>query len=95
MKRIGIVVALAVLSFPPVPGRTQVEKPAPAKPAAAKPEAKAEKPVAPPKAEAKTEKLAAKPAPTKRGAPRADADARHCLQLPTNREIHACAQKYR
>lgn len=95
MKRIGIVVALAVLSLAPVPGRAQAEKPAPAKPAAAKAEAKAEKPVAALKAETKAEKVAAKPAPTRRGAPRADVDARHCLQLPTNREIHTCAEKYR
>lgn len=34
-----------------------------------------------------------KMAAAKRG--RAGADARHCLQLATNMEIHRCAEKYR
>lgn len=28
-------------------------------------------------------------------APPSDADARHCLELPTNSEVIACAEKYR
>jgi hypothetical protein len=31
----------------------------------------------------------------KRVAPPTDADARHCLELPTNLEVIACAEKYR
>ncbi len=36
----------------------------------------------------------AKPVAAKRARSKANADARHCLQLPTNIEIHKCAHKY-
>jgi hypothetical protein len=36
----------------------------------------------------------AKAVPAKRVRSRGNADARHCLQLPTNIEIHKCAHKY-
>lgn len=36
----------------------------------------------------------AKAVPAKRARSRANTDARHCLQLPTNIEIHKCAHKY-
>lgn len=36
----------------------------------------------------------AKASPAKRMRSRSNADARHCLQLPTNIEIHKCAHKY-
>ena len=35
------------------------------------------------------------PTRAKRVAPPTDADARHCLELPTNLEVIACAEKYR
>lgn len=33
--------------------------------------------------------------PAKRAGPRTEADARECLKLATNMEIHRCAEKYR
>lgn len=36
----------------------------------------------------------AKAPPAKRVRSRTNVDARHCLQLPTNIEIHKCAHKY-
>lgn len=36
----------------------------------------------------------AKPAAAKRTRSRSNVDARHCLKLPTNMEIHRCAHKY-
>ncbi len=35
------------------------------------------------------------PTRAKRVAPPTHADARHCLELPTNLEVIACAEKYR
>lgn len=35
-----------------------------------------------------------KPAAAKRTRSRSNVDARHCLKLPTNMEIHRCAHKY-
>lgn len=35
------------------------------------------------------------PTRARRVAPPTDADARHCLELPTNLEVIACAEKYR
>ena len=35
------------------------------------------------------------PTRARRVAPPTDADARHCLELPTNPEVIACAEKYR
>jgi len=53
------------------------------KPAAAKPEAAAAQPA-----------TAAEPAKEPRRS-RAHEDARKCLELPTNMEIHQCAEQYR
>lgn len=36
----------------------------------------------------------AKPASKRRRLDRANADARHCLDLPSNREIIQCAERY-
>ncbi|HWQ39221.1 MAG TPA: hypothetical protein VNM24_11545 [Burkholderiales bacterium] len=47
--------------------------------------------VAPPAAEAP---LKGKPASKRRRLERANADARHCLDLPSNREIIKCAERY-
>lgn len=57
-------------------------------PAAALAQAQAEKTAAA-KAEAPAPKTA------KRSGPRAELDARDCLKLPTNMEIHSCSLKYR
>lgn len=38
--------------------------------------------------------LPAKPVAAKRVRSKSDVDARHCLKLPTNIEIHRCAHKY-
>lgn len=36
----------------------------------------------------------AKPVAAKRARSKSNVDARHCLKLPTNLEIHRCAHKY-
>lgn len=62
----------------------QAEKPRPAPPAPA-----------PAMEKAPAMKSAGESAPRKRVRSRAMVDARHCLQLATNLEIHRCAEKYR
>jgi hypothetical protein len=95
MKLTGPVAVFAVLFSLPVPGLAQDAKPAPAKPAAEKPAA------APMQPAAKPEAPAAQPAPAVKvasGTPRrsrSNEDARSCLELATNMEIHKCAEPYR
>ena len=88
MKRIGPVAVFAVLFSLPVPGLTQSDKPA-----AVKPEAAAVQPAAKPSAPAA--QPAVKLASDGPRRSRADEDARNCLELATNMEIHKCAEKYR
>ena len=83
MKKLLITISLSMLAGPP-----SAAVAADAKPAAGM-EPKAEKSAA-----------AAKPAPVLVQAPprmagRAQVDARECLKLATNREIHGCAEKFR
>ena len=98
MKRIGLIAALALLFSLPVAGLAQGNKPAAAKPqtAAVQPAAK---PAAVKPAEAKPQTVAVqtatKPASDGPKRSRANEDARSCLELATNLEIHKCAEKYR
>ena len=93
MKRIGLTAALALLFSLPVAGLAQDNKPA-----AAKPQAAAVQPATKP-AEAKPQTVAVqtatKPASDGPKRSRANEDARSCLELATNLEIHKCAEKYR
>ena len=82
MKRIGPVAILAVLFSLPVPGLAQGDKPA-----AVKPEAAAVQPDAKP--------AAVKVDSGRPSRSRLDEDARNCLELATNMDIHKCAEKYR
>lgn len=79
-----IIAIVAALASAPVLGQTGGGKPAAGAPAASM---SAEKDPA--------MKNDAQPASRKRGRSRATEDARHCLQLATNLEIHRCAEKYR
>lgn len=79
-----IIAIVAALASAPALGQTEGGKPAAGAPAASM---SAEKDPA--------MKNAARPASRKRGRSRATEDARHCLQLATNLEIHRCAEKYR
>lgn len=74
----------AVLSSASVFGQAPAEKPSAIAPA---PAMSAEKDPA--------MKGRVQPASRPRGRSRAMVDARHCLQLATNLEIHRCAEKYR
>ena len=93
MKRIGLSAALALLFSLPVAGLAQGNKPA-----AAKPQTAAVQPAAKP-AEAEPQTVAVqtatKPASDGPKRSRANEDARSCLELATNLEIHKCAEKYR
>jgi uncharacterized lipoprotein YbaY len=65
---------------------------------AAAAQAQADKPAAPASVQLQQGAAASDPARTgavRRGRTRADADARACLQFPTNMEIHRCSLKYR
>lgn len=88
MKPIGPVAVFAVLFSLPVAVLAQGAKPAADKPAAApvQPVAKPAEPAAQP---------AVKLASGSAGRSRANEDARSCLELATNMEIHQCAEKYR
>lgn len=99
MKLTGPVAIFAVLFSLPVPGLAQDAKPAPAaKPAAAAPaQPAAEKPAAAPvqpaaKPEAQPAVKVASGTPRRS---RSNEDARSCLELATNMEIHKCAEPYR
>ena len=81
MKPISSVAVLAVLFSLPVPGLAQSDKPA-----ATKPEAAPVQPAAKP---------AVKLASDGPGRSRLDVDARNCLELATNMDVHKCAEKYR
>lgn len=108
MKHIGPVAILAMLFCVPVAALAQGAKPDAAKPAPApaKPAAAPAQPAAAPTPAAKPAAApvqpAAKPeAPALRMAAdtprrsRAHEDARKCLELSTNMEIHKCAEPYR
>ncbi len=94
MKLIGPVAVFAALFSLPVPGVAQVAKPAaaPVQPAA-KPAAAPVQPEAKPAAA--PAQPAVKLASGSAGRSRANEDARSCLELATNMEIHQCAEKYR
>jgi len=79
-----IIAIVAALASAPVLGQTEGGKPKAGAPA---PAMSAQKDPA--------MKGEAKPPSRKRGRSRATEDARHCLQLATNLEIHQCAEKYR
>jgi hypothetical protein len=95
-----IVSVLAFLSPAAAPAQTTGAAPAAATPAPAKAAAPAV--VAPPAAAAATPVVGAAPTPAvKKRAPRtrhrapSNADARVCLEFPTNLQVIACAEKYR
>jgi hypothetical protein len=88
MKRIDLTAALALLLSMPVAGLAQE-----AKPSAAKPQAATVQPAA--KQQVAAVQPAAKPAADGPRRSRANEDARVCLELATNIEIHKCAEKYR
>ena len=92
MKLIGPVAIFAMLFSLPVTVLAQGAKPA-AKPAADKPAAAPVQPMAKP--EAPAAQPAVKLASGTPGRSRANEDARACLELPTNMEIHKCAEPYR
>jgi len=92
MKPIGPVAVLAVLFSLPVPGLAQSNKPA-ATSAATKPEAAVVQPAAKP--ETPAAQPAVKLASDGPRRSRLDEDARNCLELATNMDIHKCAEKYR
>jgi hypothetical protein len=81
MKTIGSVAVLPLLFSFPVQGLAQSDKPV-----AVKPEAAAEQPAAKP---------AVKLASDGPKRSRLDEDARNCLELATNMDVHKCAEKYR
>jgi hypothetical protein len=95
MKLTGPVTVFAVLFSLPVPGLAQDAKPAPAKPAAAPAQPAAEKPAAKPEAPAAQTAPAVKVASGTPRRSRSNEDARTCLELATNMEIHKCAEPYR
>jgi len=102
MKNIAIAAVLFSLLVAPFPASTQTkappkpQTPAPAQPAAAAPAQKSAPPAAPAAA-------AAAPAPDVKAQPMtrasrrvpSTADARVCLEFPTNLQIIKCADKYR
>jgi hypothetical protein len=88
MKRIGLTAAFALLFSLPVAGQAQGNKPEAAKPQAATVQPAAKQQVA-------AAQPAAKPAADGPRRSRANEDARVCLELATNIEIHKCAEKYR
>ena len=88
MKTIGPVAVLALLFSFPVPGLAQSDKPA-----AVKPEAAAEQPATKPAEPAAQPAVKLASDGPKRS--RLDGDARNCLELATNMDVHKCAEKYR
>jgi hypothetical protein len=99
MKRIGRLTVLAVLFSLPVALLAQDAKPGAAKPApapaqpAAKPAAAAAQPAAKPEAPAAAPTLKMAADTPRRS--RSNEDARKCLELTTNIDIHKCAEPYR
>ena len=101
MKNIAIAAVLFSLLVAPFPASTQTkappkaQAPAPAKPAAAAPAQKSAPPAAP-AAAAAAPAPDAKAMPVKRASHRpSTADARVCLEFPTNLQVIKCADKYR
>lgn len=100
MKPIGPVAVFAVLFSLPVLGLAQAKPAAaPAQPAAKPAAAPVQPAAAPVQPEAKPAAAPAQPAVKlasgSAGRSRANEDARSCLELATNMEIHQCAEKYR
>jgi hypothetical protein len=87
MNRIGLVAALAIMFAATAHAQSQIQWVDPAAPRAMR-----EQPVEPSAAPA-TPTAPQLIMDTKRG--KNDADARQCLQLATNDQIHRCAEKYR
>lgn len=102
MKNIAIATVLFSLLVAPFPASTQTkappkaQPPAPAQPAAAAPAQKSAPPAAPAMAAA-APALDVKAQPMTRASRRVPsaADARVCLEFPTNLQIIKCADKYR
>ena len=99
MKPIGPVAVFAVLFSLPVAVLAQGAKPAADKPASAPAQPAAKPAAAPVQPVAKPAEPAAQPAVKlasgSAGRSRANEDARACLELATNMEVHQCAEKYR
>ena len=84
MTRIGLLAALALaaMAADAQPQRADIPAPSPAAESHAEPSGE----------------LAARPAPRLNQAaarPLSDVDARHCLELATNSQVHRCAEPFR
>ena len=101
MKNIAIAAVLFSLLVAPLPVSTQTkappkaQTPAPAQPAAAAPAQKSAPPTAPAAAAAAPPGVKAQPMTRASRRVPSTADARVCLEFPTNLQIIKCADKYR
>ena len=91
MKDIALAAALFAFLAAPFSVFAQTKAPPPAQPAAAAPAQKSAPPAAP-AAAAPAAQAKAKPHTTRRPS---TADARVCLEFPTNLQVIKCADKYR